>query len=83
MSIRENVEMGLTGTLLEKASDEEKMAAVKEACIKANADGSRHVVAAGIRHSSRRTRLFALWWTEAADFDRQGDGLEPAHLTSG
>ena len=39
MSIRENVEMGLTGTPLEKASGEERMAAVKEACIKANADG--------------------------------------------
>ena len=31
--------MGLTGTPLGKASDEEKMAAVKEACIKANVDG--------------------------------------------
>jgi len=39
MSIRDNVEMGLTGTPLEKVSDEERMAAVKEACIKANADG--------------------------------------------
>ena len=39
MSIRENVELGLTGTPLEKASDEDRMAAVKEACIKANADG--------------------------------------------
>jgi len=39
MSIRDNVEMGFIGTPLEKASDEEKMAAVKEACIKANADG--------------------------------------------
>ena len=39
MSIRDNVEMGLTGTPLEKASDEERMAAVKEACVKANADG--------------------------------------------
>ena len=39
MSIGDNVKMGLIGTPLEKASDEEKMAAVKEACIKANADG--------------------------------------------
>jgi len=39
MSIRDNVEMGFVGTPLEKASDEEKMAAVKEACTKANADG--------------------------------------------
>jgi len=39
MSIRENVELGLTGTPLEHASDEEKIAAVKEACVKANADG--------------------------------------------
>ena len=82
MSIRENARMGLTGAPLEKVNDEEEMAAVKEACMKTNADGPRHVVAAGIRHSSRRTRLFALWWTEAADFDRQGDSLEPAHLTS-
>ena len=39
MSIRENVELGLTGTPLENASDEERIAAVKGACIKANADG--------------------------------------------
>ena len=30
--------MGLTGTPLEKASDEEKTAAIKEACIKARVD---------------------------------------------
>ena len=29
MSIRENVELGLTGTPLEKASDEQRMAAIR------------------------------------------------------
>jgi len=38
-SIRGNVEHGLIGTNLEQASDEERFAAVKEACIKANAHG--------------------------------------------
>ena len=38
-TIRGNVEHGLIGTKLEHASDEERLAAVKEACIKANADG--------------------------------------------
>jgi ATP-binding cassette subfamily B (MDR/TAP) protein 1 len=38
-TIRGNVEHGLIGTNLEHATDEERFAAVKEACIKANADG--------------------------------------------
>ncbi|KIL59283.1 hypothetical protein M378DRAFT_27062 [Amanita muscaria Koide BX008] len=38
-TIRGNVEHGLIGTRYENASDEEKLALVKEACIKANADG--------------------------------------------
>ncbi|KAM6494368.1 multidrug resistance protein 1 [Amanita muscaria] len=38
-TIRGNVEHGLIGTRYENASEEEKLAFVKEACIKANADG--------------------------------------------
>ncbi|KIL62960.1 hypothetical protein M378DRAFT_80370 [Amanita muscaria Koide BX008] len=38
-TIRGNVQHGLIGTKYEHASDEEKAALVKEACIKANADG--------------------------------------------
>lgn len=38
-TIRKNVEHGMFGTALEHASDEERFAAVKEACIKSNADG--------------------------------------------
>ena len=38
-TIRGNVEHGFIGTLLEHASDEDRFAAVKQACIKANADG--------------------------------------------
>ena len=38
-TIKDNVEHGLIGTKHEDASDEEKFALVKEACIKANADG--------------------------------------------
>jgi ATP-binding cassette subfamily B (MDR/TAP) protein 1 len=38
-TIRGNVEHGLINTPLEHASDEERFAQVKEACIKANADG--------------------------------------------
>ena len=38
-TIRGNVEHGLIGTKWENASDEEKFKLVKEACIKANADG--------------------------------------------
>ena len=38
-TIRGNVEHGLIATLWENASPEEKMKLVKEACIKANADG--------------------------------------------
>ena len=39
MSVRANVEQGLAGMLLERASNAERLAAVKEACKKANADG--------------------------------------------
>jgi ATP-binding cassette subfamily B (MDR/TAP) protein 1 len=38
-TIRKNVEHGMIGTGMENLSDEERMAKVKEACIKANADG--------------------------------------------
>ncbi|PVF95031.1 putative Leptomycin B resistance protein pmd1 [Serendipita vermifera] len=38
-TIRGNVEHGLIGTGMEHLGDEERMAKVKEACIKANADG--------------------------------------------
>ncbi|KZT56320.1 P-loop containing nucleoside triphosphate hydrolase protein [Calocera cornea HHB12733] len=38
-TVRHNVEHGLTGTPMENASPEEKFALVKEACVKANADG--------------------------------------------
>ncbi len=38
-SIRKNVEHGLVGTPYENASPEEKLQLVREACIKANADG--------------------------------------------
>ncbi|KIM25829.1 hypothetical protein M408DRAFT_73755, partial [Serendipita vermifera MAFF 305830] len=38
-TIRGNVEHGMIGTGMENLSDEERMAKVKEACIKANADG--------------------------------------------
>ncbi|EJU03193.1 multidrug resistance protein 1 [Dacryopinax primogenitus] len=38
-SVRHNVEHGLTGTPFENLSSEEKLALVKEACVKANADG--------------------------------------------
>ena len=38
-TIRRNVEHGLVGTPHEHASSEEKLRVVKEACIKANADG--------------------------------------------
>jgi ATP-binding cassette subfamily B (MDR/TAP) protein 1 len=38
-SIRKNVEHGLVGTPHENASPEEKLQLVREACIKANADG--------------------------------------------
>ena len=38
-TIRGNVAHGLIGTKAEHASEEEKMALIKEACIKANADG--------------------------------------------
>ena len=38
-TIRGNVEHGFIGTKLEHASDEERFAAVKEACIKSNASG--------------------------------------------
>lgn len=38
-TIKENVAHGLINTPHEHASDEEKMALIKEACIKANADG--------------------------------------------
>ncbi|PVF91824.1 hypothetical protein CPB86DRAFT_846410, partial [Serendipita vermifera] len=38
-TIRGNVEHGLIGTGMEQLSEEERMAKVKEACIKANADG--------------------------------------------
>lgn len=38
-TIRGNVEHGLIGTKYEHASDEEKLALVKEACVKSNADG--------------------------------------------
>jgi ATP-binding cassette subfamily B (MDR/TAP) protein 1 len=38
MSIRANVELGLTGTPLEHASDDERLAAVHAACAEANAD---------------------------------------------
>ncbi|EJU03194.1 multidrug resistance protein 1 [Dacryopinax primogenitus] len=37
-SVRQNVEHGLTGTPLENLSPQEKLALVKEACVKANAD---------------------------------------------
>ncbi len=38
-TIRGNVEHGLIGTKYENASEEEKFALIKEACVKANADG--------------------------------------------
>ena len=38
-TIRENVAHGLINTPFEHASDDEKMNLIKEACIKANADG--------------------------------------------
>ncbi|KIM26102.1 hypothetical protein M408DRAFT_25738, partial [Serendipita vermifera MAFF 305830] len=38
-TIRGNVEHGMIGTGMEHLNDEERMAKVKEACIKANADG--------------------------------------------
>lgn len=38
-TIKQNVAHGLINTVHEHASDEEKMALIKEACIKANADG--------------------------------------------
>jgi ATP-binding cassette subfamily B (MDR/TAP) protein 1 len=38
-SIQENVAHGLIGTVHEDASEEEKMKLIKEACVKANADG--------------------------------------------
>lgn len=38
-TIKQNVAHGLINTVHENASDEEKMALIKEACIKANADG--------------------------------------------
>ena len=38
-TIRKNVEHGLVGTPFENASPEEKLQLVREACIKANADG--------------------------------------------
>ncbi|CDO69243.1 hypothetical protein BN946_scf185042.g145 [Trametes cinnabarina] len=38
-TVRENVAHGLTGTPHEHASDEEKFKLIREACIKANADG--------------------------------------------
>lgn len=38
-SIRENVAFGLVGTVWEHASEDEKFKLIKEACVKANADG--------------------------------------------
>ena len=74
---------GLTGTPSEKASGKEKMAAVKEVCIKANADGFVTSLPQGYDTPVGERGFFALWRTEAADCDRQGDSLEPIDLTSG
>lgn len=38
-SIRGNVSQGLIGTQWENASEEEKLLLIKQACVKANADG--------------------------------------------
>jgi len=46
-TIRNNVAHGLIGTNLQHLSDEEKFALIKEACIKANADGFINKLPAG------------------------------------
>ena len=66
--------MGLTGTLLEKASDEEKMDAVKGTCIKANADGFVTLLPQGYDTPVGERG----WWTETADWDRQGSRARPS-----
>ena len=74
--------MGLTGTPLEKARDEEKMAAIKGASIKAKADGFVTSLPRGY-DTPVGERGFRSLVDRKTGCDRHGNGLKPAHFTSG
>jgi ATP-binding cassette subfamily B (MDR/TAP) protein 1 len=68
-TIRGNVKHGLVGTPHQRAFPEEKLWLVREACIKANADGfiSRLPLGYDTLVSSRRTWIPSFWWPEATN----------------